>query len=79
MTRLRATTSAMETDAAKVSVRARLHSAARAHQNTGKGKAKEKLGKMGPPVDKAWLEKWRIKLKIAAVSIIASALFPCDR
>ena len=48
-------------------------------KSKGKGKAKEKLGKMGPPVDKAWLEKWRIKLKIAAVSIIASALFPCDR
>ncbi|KAJ3552859.1 hypothetical protein NM688_g3931 [Phlebia brevispora] len=34
--------------------------------NKGKEKAKEKRGKMGPPFDKAWLEKWRKELKIAS-------------
>lgn len=34
----------------------------------GKGKVKEKRGKIGPPVDKGWLEKWRMRLKIASVS-----------
>lgn len=32
-----------------------------------KGKGKEAKGRMGPPVDKAWLERWRVELKIAAV------------
>ena len=32
---------------------------------TAKSKGK---GKMGPPVDKAWAEKWRRDLKIAGVS-----------
>ncbi|GJE87946.1 histone acetyltransferase type B [Phanerochaete sordida] len=31
----------------------------------GKGKAKARVGKLGPPVDKAWAEKWRAELKIA--------------
>ena len=34
-----------------------------------KGKAKAKRGKMGPPVEKGWLEKWRLHFKIASVSI----------
>ena len=34
-----------------------------APSGTVKGK-----GKMGPPVDKAWAEKWRTELKIAGVS-----------
>jgi histone acetyltransferase 1 len=34
----------------------------------GKGKAVASKGKMGPPVDKAWAETWRKKLKIAGVS-----------
>ena len=25
-------------------------------------------GKLGPPVDKSWMEKWRVSLKIAGVS-----------
>lgn len=33
----------------------------------GKGKAKE--GKLGPPVDRAWMERWRVELKIAGVRI----------
>lgn len=33
-----------------------------------KGKARAKAGKMGPPVDKAWMERWRVQLKIAGVS-----------
>ena len=37
----------------------------------GKGKAKAKVGKMGPPVDKAWLERWRMRLKIASVSFLS--------
>jgi hypothetical protein len=34
----------------------------------GKTKAHSR-GKMGPPADKAWAEKWRIGLKIAGVSL----------
>lgn len=40
--------------------------------------AGEKLtarGKMGPPVDKAWAEKWRKDLKIAGVRYNCSFLF----
>jgi histone acetyltransferase 1 len=33
-----------------------------------KGKEKRRLGKMGPPVEKGWAEKWRTDLKIAGVS-----------
>ena len=29
-------------------------------------------GKLGPPVDKAWAEKWRMDLKIAGVSAMKS-------
>ncbi|OBZ75134.1 Histone acetyltransferase type B catalytic subunit [Grifola frondosa] len=32
----------------------------------GKGKGKASAGKMGPPADRAWLEKWRVELKIAS-------------
>ncbi|KAF7796919.1 hypothetical protein EIP86_008104 [Pleurotus ostreatoroseus] len=38
------------------------HSVGRA----SKGKAKAKRGKMGPPVEKGWLEKWRLHFKIAS-------------
>ena len=31
-------------------------------------KSSSGAGKMGPPVNKAWAEKWRIQLKIAGVS-----------
>ncbi|KAI0759471.1 acyl-CoA N-acyltransferase [Irpex lacteus] len=31
----------------------------------GKGKGKRRQGKMGPPVERGWAEKWRIELKIA--------------
>ncbi len=34
----------------------------------GKGKGKRRQGKMGPPVERGWAEKWRIELKIAGVS-----------
>lgn len=40
---------------------------------SGKGgatAAKNTLGKMGPPADKPWAEKWRKDLKIAGVSIL---------
>jgi len=30
-------------------------------------------GKMGPPTDKVWSEKWRIKLKIAGVRLSLSS------
>ena len=30
-------------------------------------KSSSGTGKMGPPVNKAWAEKWRVQLKIAAV------------
>ena len=29
-------------------------------------------GKLGPPADKVWAEKWRVKLKIAKVSFFSS-------
>lgn len=35
-----------------------------------KGKGREAKGRMGPPVDKAWLERWRVELKIAAVRLV---------
>lgn len=41
----------------------------------GKGKSKAKRGRMGPPVEKGWLEKWRLQLKIASVS--TSCCHPC--
>ena len=31
-------------------------------------KSSSGAGKMGPPVNKAWAEKWRVQLKIAGVS-----------
>jgi hypothetical protein len=37
-------------------------------RNKGKGAASR--GKMGPPVERAWAEKWRVKLKIAGVSLV---------
>ena len=41
----------------------------RSHHQRGKGKAraKEGGGKLGPPVDRAWMERWRVQLKIAGV------------
>lgn len=33
------------------------------------------LGKLGPPADKHWVEKWRRERKIASVSDRARALF----
>ncbi len=35
----------------------------------GKGRRKETGGKLSPPADRAWLERWRKDLKIAGVSI----------
>ena len=35
----------------------------------GKGKGKKRQGKMGPPVERAWAEKWRANLKIAGVRL----------
>jgi hypothetical protein len=36
---------------------------------------KTKAGKMGPPVEKAWAEKWRVNLKIAGVSALSTCGF----
>jgi histone acetyltransferase 1 len=33
----------------------------------GKGKAKSGSGKLDPPAEKGWVEKWRTSLKIAGV------------
>lgn len=41
-------------------------SRARTQAISGKGKGK---GKMGPPLDKAWAERWRKDLKIAGVRV----------
>ena len=30
-------------------------------------------GKLGPPAEKGWVEKWRRELKIAGVSVFESA------
>jgi histone acetyltransferase 1 len=38
-------------------------------QGKGRGKGKVVGGKLGPPSDRAWLERWRKDLKIAAVRI----------
>lgn len=35
----------------------------------GKGRGKAAAGKLGPPSDRAWLERWRKDLKIAGVRI----------
>lgn len=35
----------------------------------GKALSGSSKGKMGPPVEKGWAEKWRLKLKIAGVSL----------
>ncbi|KIP10311.1 hypothetical protein PHLGIDRAFT_65891 [Phlebiopsis gigantea 11061_1 CR5-6] len=32
---------------------------------TGKSKGKGAAGKLGPPVDRAWAERWRVQLKLA--------------
>lgn len=42
-------------------------------QGKGRGKAKAKAagGKLGPPADRAWLERWRKDLKIAGVRIFS--------
>ncbi len=37
-------------------------------KRSGRGGAKQTKGKLGPPVDKTWAEKWRKDLKIAGVS-----------
>ena len=34
----------------------------------GGGNGQKAKGKLGPPADKAWCEKWRVKLKLAGVS-----------
>lgn len=38
------------------------------HRSVGVGRRKT-LGKLGPPVDRKWMEKWRVELKIAQVSV----------
>lgn len=35
----------------------------------GKALSSSRKGKMGPPVEKGWAEKWRLKMKIAGVSV----------
>lgn len=44
------------------------HSVSHGRQGKGKGRAK---GKMGPPVEKGWMEKWRVQLKIAGVRCVS--------
>lgn len=41
---------------------------------TGKGRGNKKAagGKLGPPADRAWLERWRKDLKIAGVRVFYS-------
>ncbi len=39
------------------------------HHGNGKGKAKARKAMMGPPVEKFWLEKRRVEMKIASVSV----------
>jgi histone acetyltransferase 1 len=36
----------------------------------GKGKGKSNERKIGPPVDRAWMERWRVQLKIAGVRLL---------
>lgn len=38
-----------------------------AGNGNGNGGGKKRRGRMGPPVEKAWAEKWRVELKIASV------------
>ena len=45
------------------------HGGGKVGRQTGRSKNQSK-GKMGPPVDKVWMEKWRIDLKIAGVSVL---------
>jgi histone acetyltransferase 1 len=40
----------------------------------GRTKGKAAGGKLGPPADRAWLERWRKDLKIAGVRISITAL-----
>lgn len=35
----------------------------------GRSTPKRTPGKLGPPVDRKWMEKWRVDLKIASVSV----------
>lgn len=41
--------------------------------------AKARGGKLGPPADRAWLERWRKQLKIAGVRIPRSLFFSAPR
>ena len=36
-------------------------------RHKGKGTTRGGKGKIGPPVERAWAERWRAKLKIAGV------------
>lgn len=38
-----------------------------AGNGNGNGGGKKRRGRMGPPVEKAWAERWRVELKIASV------------
>ena len=44
------------------------HGGGKVAKTPGRTKCQSK-SKMGPPADKVWLEKWRIELKIASVSV----------
>jgi histone acetyltransferase 1 len=60
------------------------HGGGRVRRTTARGRTKGKKatgGKLGPPADRAWLEKWRKDLKIAGVriSILAYAHTATDR
>jgi histone acetyltransferase 1 len=44
------------------------HGGGKVAKKTGRAKARSQ-GKLGPPADRAWVEKWRVELKIAGVSV----------
>jgi hypothetical protein len=45
------------------------HGGGRVARTTAKSKAASAGGRLGPPVDRAWLERWRKELKIAGVRV----------
>lgn len=48
-------------------------------RKSGRGGATQKKGKLGPPADKVWVEKWRKDLKMAGVSsLVTKVHYPCQ-
>lgn len=42
---------------------------------TRKTAKRKPVGKLGPPADRAWLERWRKELKIAGVRLLSLSPF----